>query len=310
MILVTGGAGFIGSHVVDRLISGGYKVRVVDNLSSGKLANIKDHIRKRRVDFVEGDIRDVDVVKRAIKDMEGIVHLAAIVSIPHSLQNPVTTFDVNVKGTFGLLDSCLGSLVTKFIYFSSCAVYGEHGYLPIDEKHRTSPISPYAVSKLDAEHHCETFGKGTRLKTVILRPFNVYGPRQGPSEYSGVISKFLDRVANESPLMISGDGSQTRDFIHVSDVADCVLKTLECDVASGEIFNVGSGKSVAIKDLAETVLKIAGKRLVLVHEHERAGDTKHSVADISKARDVLGFAPKVSLEEGLRTLLKEGSGES
>ena len=217
--LVTGGAGFIGSHLVDRLVKNGYAVRVIDDLSTGKLANIKAHLQNGEVDFVKGDIRDTELTRKTLQDINVVFHLAAITSVPFSVQNPTLTTDINAQGTLNLLATSVKEGVGKFVFVSSCAVYGEPKYLPVDEKHPIQPISPYAESKFTAENACQNYHKKQQLQTIIFRLFNVYGPRQGKNEYSGVITRFFENCKQNLPLTIYGDGSQTRDFIHVYDVA-------------------------------------------------------------------------------------------
>jgi len=304
-VLVTGGAGFIGSHVVDRLVDVGCEVRVVDDLSTGRLDNVREHLRCGRVSFVRGDVRELEVVRRCVQGVDAVVHLAAIVSVPFSVKHPSLTYETNAAGTLNLLSSCLSEGVERFVYVSSCAVYGEPVYLPVDESHPTRPVSPYASSKLEAEGYCEDFRVKHGLGSVVLRLFNVYGPRQGLDDYSGVIRRFVDCVKRELPLVIYGDGCQTRDFVYVSDVVDVILKCLENEKAVGEVFNVGFGEATSINDLAKTVLRLSGLDLDIVYEKPRPGDLRHSFADVSKARKLLGFEPKVSLEDGLRSLLSE-----
>jgi UDP-glucose 4-epimerase len=302
--LVTGGAGFIGSHLVDELVTAGYTVRVVDNLSTGNLANVTGHFNSGRADFVKADIRDGAVVDKLVDDVDVVVHLAAITSVPFSMKNPVLTYEVNVGGTRNLLASCARSAVEKFVLVSSCSVYGEPQRLPVDEFHPARPVSPYASSKLEGERCCEAFGETSGFDVVIMRLFNVYGPRQGLSEYSGVITKFLESVRKAWPLTIYGDGSQTRDFVHVSDVMSAVLALLQSDNVTG-VFNIGSGKASSINDLAKTVLSILGKDCGIVHQPSRLGDIMHSSANISKAEKAFGYSPKVPLERGIRELMSE-----
>jgi UDP-glucose 4-epimerase len=296
-VLVTGAAGFIGSHVVNQLVAAGYMVRVVDNLSSGKLENLREHLDHGAVDFVKADIRDSEI-GRFVEDVDACVHLAAIVSVPFSVENPTVTYDVNVVGTRNLLSACAEYKVKRFVFISSCAVYGEPTYLPVDEFHPTNPLSPYASSKLEGEFCCREFHKSSGMNVAMLRLFNVYGPRQGLSEYSGVVTKFFEAVREDKPLTVYGDGSATRDFVHVSDVASAVL-TLVRNEKNG-VFNIGTGKAVTITDLAKTVLKISDKDLGINYLPARRGDIAHSFADTSKARSAFGYSPKVALEEGLR----------
>jgi UDP-glucose 4-epimerase len=299
-VLVTGGAGFIGSHVVDTLVGGGYSVSVVDNLFSGSLSNISGHVDDGSVDFVEADVRNRDVVGKLVHDVDAVVHLAAIVSVPCSLENPDLTFDVNVEGTRAVLSSCVRGGVKRFILVSSCSVYGAPQYLPIDEAHPTGPLSPYAVSKLEAERCCKKAGSG--LEAVVLRLFNVYGSRQASGEYSGVITRFLERVEKGQPLVVYGDGLQIRDFVHVSDVADAILALVKDSGVQG-VFNVGYGRAVSIGYLAKTVLSLSCSDCGVVYEPPRGGEIAQSVADISRAREAFGYEPKVTLEEGLLELL-------
>jgi UDP-glucose 4-epimerase len=307
MVLVTGGAGFVGSHLVDRLVSEGCEVRVLDDLSSGDLANIVGHVRSGRVGFVEGDVRDAGVVAKCVRGVDVVVHCAAVASVPFSFEHPVLTFEVNVDGTLNLLRACAASGVERFVFVSSCAVYGEPVYLPVDEVHPVNPVSPYARSKVAGERWCRVFGEKCGLETVVLRLFNVYGPRQRFNDYSGVMTRFIERIKRHLPLIVYGDGSQTRDFVYVSDAVEAVLRALKCEGAAGEVFNVGCGRQVSIVDLAAAVLRLAQANLDVVHEAPRAGDVKHSVADISKAERLLGFKPRFSLRDGLSALLAENA---
>ena len=304
-VLVTGGAGFIGSHIVDRLISSGYSVRVLDDLSTGKLSNIDVHVKSGKVDFVEGNVRDASTVKTVVKDVDASIHLAAITSVPFSVENPNDTFEINVAGTLNLLSSCAAEGVSKLILVSSCAVYGDPESLPVDEQHPANPISPYAESKLAAEKFCLGFHEKSLIKSVVLRLFNVYGPRQTVNDYSGVITRFLERCKQRLPLIIYGDGTQTRDFINVQDVVEAVLKSLENKDAEGEVFNVGSGKPTSINELARIILEPSRVNIPISYEAPRVGDIKNSYADISKAEALLEYKPKFSLKYGLRLLLEE-----
>ena len=300
--LVTGGAGFIGSHLVDRLVSGDCHVRVIDNLSTGKLANISQHLREGVIDFVKGDIKDFELVRKCVHDLDAVVHLAAITSVPFSVKQPEVTYETNVAGTLNLLNACAEARVRKFVFISSCAVYGEPEYLPVDERHPTNPISPYAESKLLGERHCLDFHRKRLLKSVVLRLFNVYGSRQGVNDYSGVITKFIDRSKQKAPLIIYGDGSQTRDFVNVHDVVEAVLKALETEASEGEVFNIGFGAATSVNELAQHILDLAGLNLEISYEQPRAGDIKNTYANISKAEKLLGYKPAVSLHAGLRAL--------
>lgn len=299
---MTGGAGFIGSHVVDQLVNEGYPVCVFDNLSTGNLANIDKYVNRGLVEFVKGDIRDEEQITKYARDVFAVVHLAAIVSVQFSMENPSLTNQTNVEGTRRLLESCIDCNVKRFIFISSSSVYGTPRYLPIDEHHPLNPISPYASSKLEGERLCQEFFNESGLETVILRLFNVFGPRQAQNEYSGVITKFMECAEKVLPLVIYGDGSQTRDFVHVTDVADGVLTLIEDDFA-GEIFNIGYGKAVSINDLAKMVMHLSCRNCEIRYEPAKEGDILHNVADLSKARKAFEYVPKMSLEEGLQDLL-------
>ncbi len=303
-ILVTGGAGFIGSHIVDRLVDVGCEVKVVDDLSTGRLKNIQRLFGCGRVSFLQGDVRDLDVVRMCVKDVDVVVHLAAIVSVPFSVKHPRLTYEVNVDGTRSVLDACRATNVKRVVYVSSCAVYGEPQYLPVDEEHPAGPVSPYASSKFEAEQLCRSYQDEYGLDVVVLRLFNAYGARQKSGAYGGVVTRFVRCVKRGQPLVIYGDGSQTRDFIHVFDFSDAVLKVLESERVAGEVFNIGSGKPTSINDLAGMILRISGVSLDIVYDEPRKGDIKHSYADVSKAEKWFGFKPKISLEAGLRELIK------
>ncbi|MEM3055218.1 MAG: GDP-mannose 4,6-dehydratase, partial [Candidatus Bathyarchaeia archaeon] len=253
-----------------------------------------------------GDVRDVGLIRSLVGDVDSVVHLAALVSVPESFKDPALTFDINVNGTLNLLRACVDSGVKRFVYASSCAVYGNAEKLPIKEDAPVKPFSPYAVSKLEAERHALRFYQEFGLETVCLRYFNVYGPRQALNEYSGVITQFLNRIKNDMPLVIFGDGEQTRDYVHVEDVAKANLLALKGLGVAGEIFNIGTGVATSINRLASILLKFANKKHLKIEYCEaREGDIRHSVADISKAREKLGYNSKVSLEDGLRRLLLE-----
>jgi len=306
--LVTGGAGFIGSHLVDLLVTEGFNVRVLDNLSTGKLENISCHLRSGAVELVKGDIREVNDVKKSLDGIDTVIHMAALVSVPLSIEDPNLTFDINLTGTLNVLRASAGRAVKKFVFVSSCAVCGEPESLPITEFTKPNPISPYAESKLIGERYCLGFAERGLLQSVVLRFFNVYGSRQGMNDYSGVITRFADRCRKGLPLTIFGDGSQTRDFVNVKDVVDFVLASAICDTAVGEVFNVGSGKPTTINELAKAVIELTGGSSDILYEKPRIGDIKDSYGDISKGRKLLGYSPKVSLRDGLRVLFGEAFG--
>lgn len=303
-VLITGGAGFIGSHLADRLVDAGHDVKIIDNLSVGKLDNICEKVKTGRVGFAQGDLRDREILRNSVRDVDAVVHLAAMTSIPLSFSEPALTFATNVDLTSSLLEACVEADVSRFVFASSCAVYGEPNYLPVDEHHPTSPLSPYAASKLAAEQVSQGFLKESGLDVVVLRLFNVYGPRQSKRAYSGVVSEFVYRARRGLPLIIHGDGKQTRDFVHVSDVADLILRALVNHKAKGEVFNVGSGQPTSVNNLAKIVLSASDSSSCVAYERQRVGDVMSSFADISKAGALLDYKPAVSLEKGLQDLVE------
>jgi UDP-glucose 4-epimerase len=303
-ILVTGGAGFIGSHIVDRLLKEEIEVIVIDNFLTGQRENVAHHKNRKDFHLVEGDIRNAKLVKKVLKDVDAVFHEAALVSVPRSIENPLLTNEVNVLGTLNLLEACRDADVKKFIYGSSSAVYGETETLPKTEELAPHPISPYAVSKLAAENYVKVYWKVYGLNTVCLRYFNVYGPRQTYSPYSGVITIFINRLLKGKPPIIYGDGEQTRDFTHIEDVVEANMLALTRKAASGEIFNIATGKPTTINQLAAVLQKIMKTNLKPMYTQPRLGDIKHSYADITKARKLLRYIPRVSLKNGLTQLVK------
>jgi len=304
-VLVTGGAGFIGSHLVDELIKEECEVSVLDNFSTGKLENIKQSLSQPKLRLVKGDIREPQKVKKAIGDSEAVFHLAAITSVPYSIMHPDVTRDVNVKGTLNLLEASLNSAVEYFVLVSSCAVYGEAEHLPISEEEPTKPLSPYAESKLEAERQCKMFYAKHGLKTTILRPFNVYGPRMRSDQYGGVIAKFIERLQSNKPPIIYGDGTQTRDFIHVQDIVSAMKMVIGNAKAAGQTFNIATGIPTTINQLAQLLTQLVNDKKIKPRYHAaRQGDLKHSYANIRKATKSLGFEPKITLKQGLLNLIR------
>jgi UDP-glucose 4-epimerase len=303
-IIVTGGAGFIGSHIVDRTLKEGCEVVVIDDLSQGRLENISGHLNDKNFKFIRADIRDLAKVEAIVKDADAIFHEAAVVSVTRSLEDPTYTNDVNVAGTLNLLKGCLNSNVKKFIYASSSAVYGEAPQQ--SEETPTSPKSPYAVTKAAAENHCKTYNRLYGLEAIILRYFNVYGARQSHGPYSGVITNFIDRLMRGEPPVIYGDGQQTRDFVYVGDIVEANMLALERTSVPSDPINIGTGKATSVKDLANLLIDITGrKHLKPAFDQPRAGDIRHSCAYISRAKMVLGYEPKVPLREGLVKLVND-----
>lgn len=304
-VLVTGGAGFIGSHLIDRLMKEDYKVVVLDNFSAGKIVNVQHHLRSQSFRLVKGDVRNSEDVRKAVRDVDVVFHLAAIVSVSLSIENPLLVNDVNVKGTLNLLEASLKEDIQRFIYVSTCAVYGEARYLPINEEHPIMPLSPYGISKFTAEHYCKIFHQIHGLKTACLRFFNVYGPRQSEGPYSGVITQFISKLRRGKPPIIYGDGEQTRDFVYIDDAVEASMLALECKRCFGEAINIGTGKPTTINELANVLTEFFGQaRVKPVYTAPREGDIRNSCADIGKAEKMLGYKPKITMKEGIRMLLK------
>ena len=279
------------------------EIIVLDNLCAGKFENVSKHTNSKNFRFVRGDVRNSDLVRSLIKNVDAVFHQAAIVSVPKSLEEPVLVNEVNASGTLNLLKACVDCNVKRFVYASSSAVYGEVERMPIKEDCAPRPLSPYGVSKLSAESYVRVFWEVFGLETICLRYFNVYGPRQAPSEYSGVLTQFMDRLARNLGLVIYGDGEQTRDFVHVYDVIEANILALRTKQAAGETFNVGTGIATTINQLADMLLEITNKNhLGVTHSRHRKGEIKHSAADISKAKVNLRYQPKISLKEGLKNL--------
>jgi len=294
-ILVTGGAGFIGSHLVEKLVERGYDVAVLDSLLTGKVENLSKVMDE--IKLIKGDVRDGGALESAVEGVDVVVHLAALVSVQESMEKPLLYGEVNSLGTMNLLKHATKAGARKLIFTSSCAVYGDPKRLPIGEEHPLNPRSPYAKTKLEAEEHCIAYGRMGKMDTTILRLFNVYGPRQTSSQYSSVIAQFSDRLQRNLRPLVYG-GSQTRDFIYVEDVTEYILRAIEEEVHG--IFNIGTGKSISIDELARLMAKIAGRpHLTPLYMPPKPGEVKESRADISKARRMLKYLPKISLEEGL-----------
>ena len=304
-ILVTGGAGFIGSHMVDKLIEADADVTVLDNLDTGQMENLAQHKQNRNFHFVKGDIRNLRLVKQLVKDADAVFNLAAIASVQRSVEDPLLVNDVNVKGTLNLLKASLSSDVKRFVQASSAAVYGDVRTLPVREDFTPKPLSPYAISKLAADNYAMVFNRVYGLETVCLRYFNVYGPRQANNAYSGVITIFVNELLGNRSPRIFGDGEQTRDFVFVEDVVSATMLALTEKNAVGEIFNVASGRATTINEIVRILKKLMGKEnLKLVYEETREGDIRHSCANIEKARALLGYEPMFSLKKGLRELVQ------
>jgi len=301
--LVTGGAGFIGSHLVEALLSAGCRVAVLDNLSSGNYINLK-HL-DGRFSFFQDDIRNPDALEAATDDCEVVFHLAAVVSVPETIENPIGSAAVNEVGTLSVLEAARRKKVQRVVFSSSCAVYGDDPRLPKLEEMEPNPLSPYAVQKLAAEHYASLFHHLYGLETTVLRYFNVYGPKQDPSSpYSGVISIFMTKALKNEPAVIYVDGNQSRDFIYVQDVVRANLLAASAGGAGGMVMNIGSGKSVSINQLWKTICALSGRRLKPEYAPQRPGDILDSVAGIEFAAARMGFECKIPFEKGLELTLE------
>jgi len=296
-VVVTGGAGFIGSNLVSALVK--YNtVRVIDNLSTGYIKNIKNFIKNTQVEFVKGTITNINFLRRTFKDIDYVFHLAAIPSVPRSIINPIKSNYTNINGTLNVLVASRDNNVKKVIYSSSSSVYGDTPSLPKKEDMKPLPLSPYAVGKLTGEYYCQAFTKVYDLSTICLRYFNIYGPQQDKlSEYAAVIPKFITSISNDKSPVIFGDGEQTRDFTFVKDAVNANILA----AASKEtgVFNIAYGKRISINDLAKSIMNITGKKIKPIYKEPRSGDIRHSLADISKAKRKLGYVPKIEIKEGL-----------
>lgn len=297
--LVTGGAGFIGSNTVSRLLEMGETVRVLDNFATGK----RHHLfpLNQGVELIEGDIRYLNVVQEAVKGVDYVIHLAALPSVPRSIRTPIESNDVNVSGTLNVLIAARDAGVKRVVYSASSSAYGNTEVLPKVESMVALPLSPYAVNKFAGELYCRVFHQVYNLETVSLRYFNVFGPRQDPmSQYSAVIPKFIGAMLAGKAPVIYGDGEQSRDFTYVENVVSANLLACTAAGASGETINIACGQRVTLNELAGIIGRLVGRDLAPVYETSRTGDVKHSLADISKASRLLGYEPRIGLEEGLR----------
>lgn len=297
--LVTGGAGFIGSHIASALASAGARVRVIDDLSTGYRENLEEI--KGDLDFVQGSLADEASLKKAIEDVELVFHEAAIPSVPRSVENPRQTHIASVESTFSLLLAAREHKVKRVVYAASSSAYGDQPTLPKVETMLPEPLSPYAVAKLVGEHYCQVFTRVYGLETVSLRYFNVFGPRQDPSsQYSGVVSRFISDLLGGNRPVIYGDGEQSRDFTYIQNVVDANLKAAESAKGIGQVINIANGERISLNQLLDELKSLTGKPDVVAdYQEPRAGDVKHSLADITRARELLGFEPRVGLRPGL-----------
>jgi UDP-glucose 4-epimerase len=298
LVLVTGGAGFIGSHLVEGLLARGRRVRVLDDLSSGHREFLPAH---PDLELVVGDLRDEATLKRVMEGVEVVFHQGALRSVPRSVEEPFAYHDVNATGTMRLLLAARAAGVRRVVSASSSSVYGDQPVLPLHEGLRPMPIAPYGASKLVTEHYCANFSRHYGLETASLRYFNVFGPRQDPaSEYAAVVARFILAAKHGEPLEIHGDGEQTRDFTYIGNVVDANLAAAEAPGLGGEAFNIACGERLSVLDIACALEEILGRPLARRHTPPRLGDVRHTLADISFARERLSYTPTVNFKEGLR----------
>ena len=296
--LVTGGAGFIGSNIVDELVRRGARVRVLDNFSTGRSENLRDAVD--RIELVEGDVRDMDAVERAVRGVDFVLHQAALASVPRSIADPVSNNQVNAQGTLNILVAAHQHHVKRVVYASSSSVYGDSEELPKVETMTPNPKSPYAVAKLAAEHYCRVFADLHGMTTVSLRYFNVFGPRQDPSsQYSAVIPIFVRCLLTGQSPIIHGDGEQSRDLTYIENVVRANLLACEANVSGGRVYNIACGGRYTINQVFEALEKRIRSGVKARHDAPRAGDVKHSMADITRIRRDLGYEPTIGFEAGI-----------
>ncbi len=301
-VVITGGAGFIGSNLAEEL-AGENEVILIDDLSTGKVENIEGLLKRGAVKLVKGSVTDLDFLREQFKGADYVFHLAALPSVPRSVADPLASNEINLTGTLNVLIAARDNRVSKVIYASSSSVYGDMPNSPKSENMPPSPMSPYGVGKLAGEYYCQVFTQVYGLPTISLRYFNVYGPKQDPSsEYAAVIPRFIVSILKGEPPIIFGDGQQTRDFTFVQDVVEANILAAESE-ATG-VFNVGSGSQISINELARLIMRLVGKNLELVHASPRPGDVRHSLADISKAEEAIGYRPRYNLEQGLKETIE------
>lgn len=301
--LVTGGAGFIGSNIVETLLKRGHKVRVLDNFSTGRRENISDYLND--IELIEGDIRSYHTVNNAVKNVEVILHQAALPSVPRSISDPITSNQVNTDGTLNVLDCAKENDVRRVVIASSSSVYGDSPELPKKENMIPNPLSPYAVSKLASEKYAMVYNKVYGLETIALRYFNVFGPKQDPnSQYSAVIPKFITAIMHDKSPIIYGDGETSRDFTYVENVVEANILAGTKEKIGGEYFNCACHGRVTLNQLIEKINLIMGKNIKPHYNDFRLGDIKHSFADINKIQSALGFSPSISFDEGLIRTIK------
>ena len=297
--LVTGGAGFIGSNICKKLVSDGCFVRIVDNLLTGKMSNLKDFIDK--IEFIEADMGDEEVARTAMKGIDVVVHQGALASVPRSVDDPAATHKHCVDATFTLLLVARDAGIKRFVYASSSSVYGDTPTLPKVEMMLPQPLSPYAVGKLVGEYYCSVFYKVFDLETISLRYFNVFGPHQDPtSQYAAAIPAFVTAILKDTPPTVFGDGLQSRDFTYIDNVVEANLLAARAEHTAGDVVNIACAQAVTVNDTIEIINDTIGKNIKPIYKDPRPGDVKHSLADISKAEKLIGFRPKVPFKQGLQ----------
>lgn len=306
--VVTGGGGFIGSHIVEELLRRKQTVKIIDNFSTGKRENIKPF--ERDVDVLEADIAETSDLKRFLSGADFVIHQAAIPSVPKSILDPLKSHHANVDGTLALLIACRDAGVRRVVYASSSSLYGDSPTLPKHERMMPKPLSPYGAQKLFGEIYCQVFTRAYGLETVSLRYFNVFGPRQdATSQYSGVLALFIPAVLGGRSPTIHGDGLQSRDFTYVQNVVEANLLACTAEKVAGEAFNIACGDRITVNSMFQQITGIAGKEIAPVYDAPRPGDIKHSQADITKAREQLGYEPRVHFDEGLRRTIEWYAGQ-
>jgi len=301
--LVTGGAGFIGSHIVRRLVSDGQQVRVVDNLSTGTTSRLDDV--RQSIDFLHGDLADEQVSEAAVRKVDCVFHQAAIPSVQRSINDPIGTNRANVTATLNLLECCRKANVRRFVYAASSSAYGDAEVLPKSESMPVNPLSPYALQKWVGEHYCKLYYKLYGLETISLRYFNVFGPAQDPhSEYSAVIPRFITALLTNRPITVYGDGEQSRDFTYVENIVEANLLASNASSTAGDTCNIGCGERVRLNALIGLLEEHIGVKAEVTYTEPKAGDVRHSLADIAHARRILGYEPRVMFDEGLKRTIE------
>jgi nucleoside-diphosphate-sugar epimerase len=301
--LVTGGAGFIGSHIVKRLAECGAQIRVVDNLSTGRICRLDAW--RSAMEFVQGDLADEAVARKAVDGMDFVLHQAAVPSVQRSVADPTMTHRANVTATVNLLEACRSAGVRRVVFAASSSAYGDTEVLPKQEDMAANPLSPYALQKFVGERYCKLYYELYGLETVSLRYFNVFGPAQDPhSEYSAVIPKFITRLLTKQPLAIHGDGEQSRDFTYIDNVVEANLLAVKAPDAAGKMCNIGCGRRITLNELVTLLEKQMGFKAQVIHAPAKTGDVRHSLADISLAKAILGYEPSIAVEEGLRRTIE------